>query len=93
MTSLEEQIVHTIDKEDSISDSGDWASKNSIQHNDALVGAIKSLEALELIVTSKIERQSTNLTNEGQHVLKHGSPEHRLWSHCKQPTEKSALEV
>lgn len=91
--SVEEQIVQTIDKEGEIADSGEWASKRSIAHNDALVGAIKSLEALSLIVTSKVEKTSTTLTAEGNAILKDGSPEFRLWSAIEKPTSKSQLEV
>jgi len=91
--SLEEQIVQTIDKEGEIADSGIWASNKSIAHNDTLVGAIKSLEALELVVTSKIEKTTTNLTTEGNAILKDGSPEFRFWSAVEKPKSKSELEV
>jgi Mn-dependent DtxR family transcriptional regulator len=77
-TNLEETLLHYLSNSDSIADTGTWAKDFSVKH-DAVVGVVKKLEALEIVQSKILEKKVTELTEEGEEIVKLGSPEIRTF--------------
>jgi len=92
MADLDEKLLKTLEKHETF-DSGYWAKEQNIKHDDALVGAIKRLESLEVITTKLNQRNTIELTDEAHGILKEGSPEVRTYhSVPAEGIQKSDLE-
>jgi len=76
---VENLILKTLEAVGSIEDSREWSLKNSIKHDDSLVGTIKRLESQEIIETRLIEKKGNQLTEEAESILQLGSPEARTF--------------
>lgn len=74
----EEAILGHLEKNDEISDSGDFASQSGIDHNE-IVNVIKSLHGFRLVDAQDIKREKWVLTNEGKLYAAAGSPEVQLF--------------
>jgi len=78
-TTIENALLQTINKEGQIEDTGIFVNKQNWRHDDTFVGALKRLEALEIITTSIIESQVVKLSAEAEQIIDLGSPEARVW--------------
>lgn len=74
----EEAILGHLEKNDEISDSGDFASQSGIDHNE-IVNVIKSLHGFRLVDAQDIKREKWVLTDEGKLYAAAGSPEVQLF--------------
>ncbi|KAJ9704798.1 hypothetical protein PVL29_003037 [Vitis rotundifolia] len=74
----EEAILGHLEKNDEISDSGDFASQSGIDHNE-IVNVIKSLYGFRLVDAQDIKRERWVLTDEGKLYAAAGSPEVQLF--------------
>lgn len=74
----EEAILGHLEKNDEISDSGDFASQSGIDHNE-IVNIIKSLHGFRLVDAQDIKREKWVLTDEGKLYAAAGSPEVQLF--------------
>ena len=90
---VEVTLLTTVDKDGQIEDTGAWAQKHQFAHDDALVGSVKRLEALEIIVSSIIEKNVIKLTQEGDSILELGSAEARVFYAVGNGIAKDVLEV
>ncbi|KAH9635095.1 hypothetical protein HF086_000816 [Spodoptera exigua] len=76
---LNERILHYLDKNDKV-DTIKLASEFEEDHQ-KIVGAVKSLEALEMVVSEPTKSTRWELTGEGQQVAELGSHEAVLYNH------------
>ncbi|XP_022826189.1 phenylalanine--tRNA ligase alpha subunit [Spodoptera litura] len=76
---LNERILHYLDKNDKV-DTIKLASEFEEDHQ-KIVGAVKSLEALEMVVSEPTKSTRWELTGEGQQVANLGSHEAVLYNH------------
>lgn len=76
---IERLVLQELHQNGCITDSVVFARTHRIQHKD-LVSELNSLAAHELVALKNILIQTTELTEEGEEVLVHGSPEFRLWA-------------
>ncbi|CAM6113791.1 unnamed protein product [Calypogeia fissa] len=76
---LEETLLGDLKDKDEIEDSGEWASKHSLDHA-AVCDVIRSLKGFQFIDSKEIKRVLWTLTEEGKSVVELGSPEVRLFS-------------
>lgn len=76
---LNERILHYLDKTDKV-DTIKLASEFEEDHQ-KIVGAVKSLEALEMVVSEPTKSTRWELTGEGQQVADLGSHEAVLYNH------------
>ncbi|CAH0674171.1 unnamed protein product [Spodoptera exigua] len=76
---LNERILHYLDKNDKV-DTIKLASEFKEDHQ-KIVGAVKSLEALEMVVSEPTKSTRWELTGEGQQVAELGSHEAVLYNH------------
>lgn len=74
---LNERILHYLDKQDKV-DTLKLASEFNEDHQ-KIVGAVKSLEALEMVVSDTVKNTKWELTEEGQLVAEKGSHEAVLY--------------
>lgn len=75
----EEAILGYLEKNEDITDSGVFASKSGIDHNE-IVNVIKSLHGFRLVDAQDIKKESWVLTDEGKQYAAAGSPEVQLLS-------------
>lgn len=76
---LEQLVLRALDADGEIEDSLAFAQKNQVDHNE-LVSELNSLASYELVALKNVLKETTELTEEGEEVINHGSPEFRLWS-------------
>ncbi|CAM6122125.1 unnamed protein product [Calypogeia fissa] len=76
---LEETLLGDLKDTDEIEDSGEWASKHSLDHG-VVCDVIRSLKGFQFIDSKEIKRVLWTLTEEGKSVVELGSPEVRLFS-------------
>ncbi|KAL6346871.1 hypothetical protein AAG906_002988 [Vitis piasezkii] len=93
----EEAILGHLEKNDEISDSGDFASQSGIDHNE-IVNIIKSLHGFRLVDAQDIKREKWVLTDEGKLYAAAGSPEVQLLlavppEGCSQAIKNKWLEI
>lgn len=74
---LNERILHHLDKNDKV-DTLQLASEFNEDHQ-KIVGAVKSLEALEMVTSEAVKSSRWELTGEGQQVADNGSHEAVLY--------------
>lgn len=74
---LNERILHYIDKCDKV-DTLHLASEFNEEHQ-KIIGAVKSLEALEMVVSEGLKNTKWGLTEEGRQVAENGSHEAVLY--------------
>mmetsp|Transcript_40269 Transcript_40269/g.89432 ORF Transcript_40269/g.89432 Transcript_40269/m.89432 type:complete len:496 (+) Transcript_40269:146-1633(+) len=79
MADVEAKVLQTINENNEISDSGDFAAKHGIDHN-VVVGTIKSLASSELITVQDIDHFKYSLTDEAVGYLSLGSPEAQVFN-------------
>eukprot|EP01112_Ceratiomyxa_fruticulosa_P018562 TRINITY_DN595_c0_g1_i1.p1 TRINITY_DN595_c0_g1~~TRINITY_DN595_c0_g1_i1.p1 ORF type:complete len:543 (+),score=151.81 TRINITY_DN595_c0_g1_i1:69-1631(+) len=79
-TRIETELFNVLKTEGFISNSGDWARNHQWEHNDLLVGVLKSYEAWGVVLLDTIEQRSVVLTEDGNEILKNGSPEVRIFN-------------
>lgn len=75
----EEAVLGYLEKNDEISDSGEFASARGIDHNE-IVNIIKSLHGFRLVDAQDIKRERWVLSDEGKSYAASGSPEVQLFS-------------
>lgn len=95
MSSAEEAILQALSSSTSseISDTYTWCASVSLDHKD-VVGSMKSLLVDEYICTEDINTSFFTLTNEGETVLKYGSPEVIVYNALKESSNGlTVLEV
>ncbi|KAK9280782.1 hypothetical protein L1049_003671 [Liquidambar formosana] len=74
----EDTVLGFLEKNEEISDSGDFAAERGINHND-IVNIIKSLHGFRLVDAQDIKREKWVLTDEGKTYAAAGSPEVQLF--------------
>lgn len=74
----EEAILGYLEKNEQISDSGNFAAERGFDHND-VVNVIKSLHGFRYIDAQDIKRETWVLTDEGKKYAAEGSPEVQLF--------------
>ncbi|GAB4837910.1 hypothetical protein Ancab_027436 [Ancistrocladus abbreviatus] len=74
----EEAVLGYLEKNEEISDSGEFAAQHCLDHNE-LVNMIKSLHGFRLIDAQDIKKESWLLTDEGKIYAAAGSPEVQLF--------------
>ncbi|KAK9281819.1 hypothetical protein L1049_004725 [Liquidambar formosana] len=74
----EDAVLGFLEKNEEISDSGDFAAERGINHND-IVDIIKSLHGFRLVDAQDIKREKWVLTDEGKTYAAAGSPEVQLF--------------
>lgn len=74
---LNERILHYLDKSDKV-DTLKLSSEFNEDHQ-KIVGAVKSLEALEMVTSEAVKSSRWELTEEGQSVAEKGSHEAVLY--------------
>jgi len=77
---IQDHLLKTLESEGSIQNSRVWASANNWKHDDSLIGVLKRLEGNEFITTETLKKNSVELTDEAELILKEGSPEIRLFN-------------
>lgn len=73
----EEAVLGYLEKNEEISDSGQFASDNGIDHSE-IVNVIKSLHGFRLVDAQDVKRERWVLTDEGKLYAAAGSPEVQL---------------
>ncbi|GMH13436.1 hypothetical protein Nepgr_015277 [Nepenthes gracilis] len=74
----EEAILGYLEKNEEISDSGEFASQRGLDHNE-IVNVVKSLHGFRLVDAQDIKRERWVLTDEGKLYAATGSPEVQLF--------------
>jgi len=74
----EEAILGYLEKNEEITDSGEFAAERGIDHND-VVNVIKSLHGFRYVDAQDIKRETWVLTDEGKTYSTVGSPEVQLF--------------
>ncbi|KAK0582143.1 hypothetical protein LWI29_021975 [Acer saccharum] len=74
----EEAILAYLEKNEQISDSGNFAAELGLDHND-VVNVIKSLHGFRYVDAQDIKRETWVLTDEGRKYAAEGSPEVQLF--------------
>jgi len=69
-----QNLVESLESQGDIDNSRDWSQQNNFDH-DLVVGVAKSLCANEIVVMPQFETTEIHLTQDGQSILKSGSPE------------------
>ncbi|KAK9286433.1 hypothetical protein L1049_014830 [Liquidambar formosana] len=75
----EDAVLGFLEKNEEISDSGEFAAEHGIDHND-IVNIVKSLHGFRLVDAQDIKREKWVLTDEGKIYAAAGSPEVQLFS-------------
>eukprot|EP01028_Stygiella_incarcerata_P012996 TRINITY_DN81027_c0_g1_i1.p1 TRINITY_DN81027_c0_g1~~TRINITY_DN81027_c0_g1_i1.p1 ORF type:complete len:555 (-),score=143.69 TRINITY_DN81027_c0_g1_i1:79-1575(-) len=83
MEGLKEKILDTLESSGPIEDTEALAKSWCIEHEE-FVGALKSLESLDMVVSSIKSRPDAKLTDEGKEILKEGSPEFKVYTFVKE---------
>jgi len=80
MGDVEQKILTSLNDHETIEDTGLWAKKQGIEHNQAFDGALKGLESYNMVVLKKIETKTPVLLPDGQAALQNGSPEFQVFN-------------
>lgn len=78
MRMAEEAVLGYLEKNEEITDSGEFAAERGIDHND-IVNVIKSLHGFRYVDAQDIKRETWVLTDEGKTYAAVGSPEVQLF--------------
>jgi len=74
----EEAVLGYLEKNEEITDSGEFAAERGIDHNE-IVNVIKSLHGFRYVDAQDIKREAWVLTDEGKTYATVGSPEVQLF--------------
>lgn len=90
---LERKILDSILADGSIEDTGPWAKKNGLEHDEHLDGALKRLNSYEIVNLKPITHEATVLLPDGEDALAHGAPEVRVFNAvAPEGTSRAALD-
>ena len=78
-TNLEQLVLRTLEAQQVIPDSLVFAQSHGVDHGE-LVGELNKLASYGLVVLEVVQRETTELTEEGEEVVRLGSPEFRVWA-------------
>lgn len=78
-----EDLIQLFVQKLSLSETGllnsiEFATNNSLEHQ-KVVGAVKSLQSMNMVVAEQIETKRLELTGEGKQIVENGSHEYRIW--------------
>jgi len=77
MEEVRQQLLFALDKTDGIN-SLDYSNEKNVDHNQ-IIGAIKSLQASEMVIGDFKDKKVNGLTKDGEVSAEKGSAEARLW--------------
>ncbi|CEL92423.1 unnamed protein product [Vitrella brassicaformis CCMP3155] len=80
---LRSVVLDHLEQRGSIDDSVQLASEQQACDHNKLVGALKSLQALEMVETEAFEKKSWVLTEEAESYVAKGTPEKQVFDHVK----------
>ncbi|KAG6546289.1 hypothetical protein Mapa_012329 [Marchantia paleacea] len=75
---VEEILLGDLNEVGEIADSGEWASRHSVDHG-VLCDVIKSLSGFELVDSKELSRESWFLESEGEEYVENGSAEMQVF--------------
>ena len=78
-TNLEQLVLRALEAQQVIPDSLVFAQSHGVDHGE-LVGELNKLASYGLVVLEVVQRETTELTEEGEEVVRLGSPEFRVWA-------------